>query len=106
MTRRLINRRAAAILTATITLGVAGPAEARAIDSGGPYWSYSALNIPQQQPAADQVTATHSGTNSDLEYLLIGAGGTAVVMLSVGGAAVATHHRRRTRATARATVAA
>lgn len=106
MTHALINRRAAAILTATLTLGVAGPAGARAIDSSGPYWSYTAVNIPQQQPAAHPVTAMHSGTNSDLEYLLIGAGGTAVVMLSVGGAAAATHHRRHTRATARPPVAA
>jgi hypothetical protein len=106
MTHKLINRRATAILTAALTLGVAGPAVARPIDSVGPYSSYTAVNIPQQQPAAHQVTATHPGTNSDLEYLLIGAGGTAVVMLSLGGAAVATHHRRHTRATARPTVAA
>lgn len=106
MTRKLVNRRAAAILTAALTLGVAGPAVARPIESVGTDWSYTAVNVPQQQPAADQVTATHSGTNSDLEYLLIGAGGTAVVMLSLGGGAVATHRRRHTRATARPTVAA
>jgi len=106
MTRKLVNRRAAAILTAALTLGVAGPAAARPIDSVGPYWSYTAVNIPQQQPAANQVTATHPSGSSDLEYLLIGAGGTAVVMLSLGGAAVATNHRRHTRAAARPTVAA
>jgi hypothetical protein len=106
MTHTLLNRRAAAILTAALTLGVAGPAGARAIDSVGPYSSYTAVDIPQQQPAAHQVTAAPSGTNSDLEYLLIGAGGTAVVMLSLGSAAVATHHHRHTRAAARSTVAA
>jgi hypothetical protein len=106
MTHSLINRRAAAILTATLTLGVAGPAGARAIDSVGQYSSYTAVHIPQQQPTAQPVTAVPSGTNSDLEYLLIGAGGAAVVMLSLGGAAVATHHHRHTRATARPTVAA
>jgi hypothetical protein len=50
--------------------------------------------------------ATHAGGNSDLEYLLIGAGGTAVVILSLGGTAVATHRGRHTRATARPTIAA
>jgi hypothetical protein len=103
MTHKLINRRATAILTAALTLGVAGPAVARPIDAVGPYSPYTAVNIPQQQPAAHPVTAMH---NSDLEYLLIGAGGTAVVMLSVGGAAAATQHRRHTRATARPPVAA
>jgi hypothetical protein len=106
MTHALINRRAAAILTATLTLGVAGPAAARPIEAVGTDWSYTAVNIPQEQPAANQVTATHPSGSSDLEYLLIGAGGTAVVMLSVGGAAAATHHRRHTRATARPPVAA
>jgi len=106
MTRKHVNRRAAAVLTAALTLGVAGPAVARPIDSTGPYRSYTAVNIPQQQPTANQVTATHPGGSSDLEYLLIGAGGTAVVMLSVGGAVVATHRRRHTRATARPSVAA
>jgi len=105
MTRKLVNRRAAAILTTALTLGVAGPAVARPIDSTGPYWSYTAANIPQQQPP-NQVTATHPGGSSDLEYLLIGAGGTAIVMLSLGGAAVTTQRRRHTRATARPTVAA
>jgi len=106
MTRRLVNRRAAAILTAALTLGVAGPAAARPIESVGSDWSYTAVQIPQQQPAANQATAAHPGASSDLEYLLIGAGGTAVVMLSLGGAAVATNHRRHTRAAARPTVAA
>ena len=106
MTRNLVNRRAAAILTTALTLGVAGPAVARPIDSVGPYSPYTAVNIPQEQPAADQITATHSGGSSDLEYVLIGAGGTAVVMLSIGGGAVATHRRRHTRGTARPTVAA
>jgi hypothetical protein len=106
MSRKLVNRRAAAILTAALTLGVAGPAAARPIDSVGPYWSYTAVSVPQQQSAANQVAAVHPRTSSDVEYLVIGAAGTAVVMLSVGGAAVATHHRRHTRATARPTVAA
>lgn len=106
MTRKLINRRAAAALTAALTLGVAGPAVARPIDSVGPYSPYTAVNIPQEQPAADQITDTHSGGSSDLEYLLIGAGGTAVVMLSIGGGAVATHRRRHTRITTGAKIAA
>jgi hypothetical protein len=106
MTHTLINRRAAAILTAALTLGVAGPAVARPIDSVGPYSPYTAVTIPQEQPAGNQAVATQSGGSSDLEYLLIGAGGTAVVMLTVGGAAVATHRRRHTRATARPPVAA
>jgi hypothetical protein len=105
MIRTLINRRAATVLTAALTLGVAGPAVARPIDDNSPSWSYTAVNIPQSQPAADQAVASHSGGSSDLEYLLIGAGGTAVVMLSLGGAAAATH-RRHTRATARPRVAA
>lgn len=105
MTRKHVNRRAAAILTAALTLGVAGPAVARPIESVGTDWSYTAVNIPQEQPAADQITATHSAGSSDLEYLLIGAGGTAVVMLSLGGAAVATQ-RRHTRIATRAKIAA
>jgi len=106
MTRNLVNRRAAATLTAALTLGVAGPAVARPIESGDPGWSYTAVNIPQEQPTADQVTVTHSGGSSDVEYLLIGAGGTALVMLTFGGAAVATQRRRHTRASARPTIAA
>lgn len=105
MTRKLVNRRAAAILTAALTLGVAGPAVAGPIEPGDPGWSYTAVTTPQEQPAADQIIATHSGGSSDLEYLLIGAGGTAVVMLSLGGAAVATHRRRHTRITTRAKIA-
>jgi hypothetical protein len=80
------QRRAAAILTAALTLGVAGPAAARPIDSVGPY--------SQQPPAGDHAVSTSSGGSSDLEYLLIGAGGIAVM---VGGAAVATRRRHHAR---------
>jgi hypothetical protein len=103
MTRKLVNRRAAAILTAALTLGVAGPAVARPIDAVGPYWSYTAVQMPNDMPTGAQPVATHGGGNSDLEYLLIGVGGAVLV---TGGAAVATHRHRRTRITTRAKIAA
>jgi hypothetical protein len=106
MTRTLVNRRAAAILTAALTLGVAGPAVARPIESVGPYSPYTAVQMQDAMPTGAQPVATHGSGNSDLEYLLIGAGGTAVVMLSLGGTAVATHRRRHTRITTRANTAA
>jgi len=95
MTRKRVNRRVAAILTAALTLGVAGPAVARPIDSGRPSASNAA------QPAGDPAVPTQSGSSSDLEYLLIG--GVAVV---ISGAAVATRRRRHTRMTTRPKVAA
>ena len=99
-----VNRRAAAILTAALTLGVTGPAVARPIDSGGPSSPNTAVSIPQQQqPAGHQAVATQSGGSSDLEYLLIGAGGIAVM---ISGAAVATHRRRHARVTTRPNIAA
>lgn len=103
MTRNLVNRRAAAIVTAALTLGVAGPAVARPADSVGPYWSYTAVTIPHQQPAGTQAVATHSGGSPDLEYLLIGAGSVAVM---ISGAAVATRRRRHTRIATRPNIAA
>src|SRR5262245_36597945 len=70
MSRKLVNRRAVAILTAALTLGVAGPAAARPLDTVGP---------SSHPPAGDQtVTTTQSGGSSDVEYLLIG--GVAVVI--------------------------
>ena len=98
MTRTLVNRRAAAILSAALTLGVAGPAVAQPIDAAGPYSPYTAVPIPQQQPVA-----TPSGGNSDLDGVLIGAGAVAVL---ISGAAVATQRRRHARVTARPTIAA
>jgi hypothetical protein len=103
MTGKLVNRRAAAILTAALTLGVAGPAAARPIDSVGPYPPNTAVTIPQQQPDGNQAVATQSGGSSDLEYVLIGAGGIAVM---ISGAAVVTHRRRHGHVTTRPNIAA
>ena len=103
MTHKLLNRRAAALLTAALTLGVAGPAVARPTDSVGPYSSYTAVQMPNDMPTSAQPVSTHGGGTSDLEYLLIGAGGVAVM---ISGAAVATHRRRHTRITTRPNVAA
>jgi hypothetical protein len=103
MTRILVNRRAAAVITAALTLGVAGPAVARPIDSVGPYSSYTAVQMPSDVATSAQPVSTHVGGTSDLEYVLIGAGGVAVM---ISGAAVAMHRRRHTRIGTRPNIAA
>lgn len=104
---RTAHRRAAAVLTAALALGVAGPAGARPFDinSSG---SFVPVNITQPQAVGGHAAVTHANGNSDLEYALIGVGvgGAAVAMLGLGGTRLAGRRRRQTAATARPTIPA
>jgi len=101
---RTAHRRAAAVLTAALALGVAGPAGARPFDinSSG---SFVPVNITQPQAVGGHAAVTHANGNSDLEYALIGVGvGGAAV--GFGGTRLASRRRRQTAATARPAIPA
>lgn len=102
---RTAHRRAAAVLTAALALGVAGPAGARPFDinSSG---SFVPVNITQPQAVGGHAAVTHANGNSDLEYALIGVGGAAVAMVGFGGTRLASRRRRQTAATARPAIPA
>lgn len=102
---RTAHRHAAAVLTAALALGVAGPAGARPFDlnSSG---SFVPVNVTQPEAVGDHAAVTHTTGNSDLEYALIGVGGAAVAIVGLGGTQLASRRRRQTAATGRPTMPA
>ncbi len=122
--RTLINRRAAAILAATLTVGATGSAAARPfdLDSAGsfvPAGTTTAppldLNMggfpgPGPAPAGGWHPTGNASTRSTgvarAEYVVIGAGGATVALVGVGAVGMATRRRHRPAATAQPTIAA
>jgi hypothetical protein len=108
MTRStFVNRRAAAIVTAALTLGFAGPAAARPfdIDAAG---SFVPAGTGPVQAVAVTPTNSHTtgGGNSGLEDVLIATGGAAVALVGLGGTRAASRRRRQTGAATPPTIAA
>jgi hypothetical protein len=120
--RTLINRRAAAILAATLTVGATGSAAARPFDLNStgsfvPAQTTTApsldLNMggfpgpgpaPAGQPTGD--ASTHSTGVASAEYVVIGAGGATVALIGIGAVSMATRRRHRPTAPAQQTIAA
>jgi hypothetical protein len=104
MTGKLNNRRAVGIVTAALTLGVAGPAAAslNRDDSAG---SFVPVNVGHTPAVSAPSAAGHANSSdtSALEYALIGTGGAAVLVVGIGGTRAASR-RRQTGATRRSTV--
>jgi hypothetical protein len=92
MTRTLTHYRTTALLTAALSLALAGPAGARPfdLDSQG---SFVPVNITP--PAVQTVAPSSAGGGiSDLGYVGIGTGGVAFALIGAGGVRTATRRRR------------